>query len=150
MQTCRCVGGMGLLMTVVSKLPSRDGRMKATKSNFRTRVKQLFLLAATLALVSTTAPAAGGRHKLAPDLSGFPVNSDGTVDVIIQFNQTPQARHFQMMASRGGRLRFSFKHINGAAYRIPARLLAWLEKHPHCAYGSPDQRNKTAWDDDIA
>jgi serine protease AprX len=123
--------------------------MKVTKLDFRSRCERLFLLAATLALVSTTALAANGRHKLAPDLSGFPVNSDSTVDVIIQFNQTPQARHFQMMASRGGRLKFSFKHINGAAYRIPVRLLAWLETHPDVAYVSPDRRTKAAWDDGI-
>jgi len=109
----------------------------------------LFLLVATLALVSTTASAAHGRRKLAPDLSKFPTNSDGTIDVIIQFNQTPQARHFQMMASRGGRLKFSFKHINGAAYRIPARLLAWLETHPDVAYVTPDRPTKAAWDDDV-
>jgi len=43
----------------------------------------------------------------------------------------------------------SFKHIKGAAYRIPARLLAWLEKHPDVAYVSPDRRTKAAWDDQI-
>jgi len=49
---------------------------------------------------------------------------------------------------RGGRMKFAFKHIKGAAYRIPARLLAWLETHPDVAYVTPDRRTKAAWDDD--
>src|SRR5205085_3723766 len=87
-QTCRYHGRLGSMgrVTIMSMLPSRDGRMRVTKSNFRHRFTRLFLLAATLALVSTTASAAHGRRKLAPDLSKFPMNSDGTVDVIIQFN----------------------------------------------------------------
>jgi len=134
---------------MVSNATFQGLSMKATKFKVRIQCKKLLLLAVTLALISTTALAASGRHKLAPDLSGFPVNPDGTVDVIIQFSQKPQARHFQMMASRGGRMKFAFKHIKGAAYRIPARLLAWLETHPDVAYVTPDRRTKAAWDDDI-
>src|SRR5262249_10957997 len=78
------------------------------------------------------------------DLANFPINSDGTVNVIIQFNQTPQARHFEMMAVRGGRLKFSLERINGAAYRIPVKLLAWLQKHPDVAYVTPDRVNQRA------
>ena len=86
---------------------------------------------------------------MALDLADFPLNADGTVSVIIQFNQTPKAKHFAEMASRGGRLKFSLDRINGAAYRIPVRMLAWLENHPDVAYVSPDRPNKVASDDDI-
>jgi serine protease AprX len=78
---------------------------------------------------------------LAPDFSNFPVNPDGTVDVIIQFNGSLQSRHLQMMFLQGGRLKNKFEHINGAAYRIPVRLLAFLEKHPDVAYVTPDRKN---------
>jgi serine protease AprX len=88
-------------------------------------------------------------HKIAPDLANYPVNADGTVDVIIQFTEKPQARHFQMLADRGGKLKFAFQHINGAAYRIPVKLLQFLENHPDVAYVSPDRVNKAAWDDEI-
>jgi serine protease AprX len=97
---------------------------------------------------SITASAAGGR-KLAPDLDRFPKHRDGTVDVIIRFNQKPQARHFQAIGARGGRMRSQLQHISGAAYRIPATMLAWLEKHPDVAYVSPDRPNKVAFDDAI-
>src|SRR5215471_985008 len=111
-----------------------------------------FLLLTVVVLLGTAAGFAGnangnsqsGRHgNLAPDLAGFPVNSDGTVDVIIQFNSTLQARHFQMMTSQGGRLKHKFEQINGAAYRIPVKVLAFLEKHPDIAYVTPDRQNTT-------
>src|SRR5215467_1762350 len=102
-----------------------------------------------IVLVASTAATAAGRSKIAPDLKNFPVHTDGTVDVIIQFNQTPQARHFEAIAARGGRLRFSLQHIQGAAYRIPVKMLVWLEQHPDVAYVSPDRPNKVAFDDEI-
>jgi serine protease AprX len=89
-----------------------------------------------------------GTGKIAPDLANFTTHSDGTVDVIIQFKQDPQARHFEELAARGGRLKFALQHIHGAAYRIPRRTLLWLEKHPDVAYVSPDRPNKVAFDDE--
>src|SRR5262249_25828154 len=122
--------------------------MKVDKQN---RVKRktswlarLLTAAMLLTLVPASTPAEGGNKKLAADLATFPVNSDGTVSVIIQFKETPQARHFEMMAARGGKLRFSLERINGAAYRIPVKQLAWLEKHPDVAYVSPDRANQVA------
>src|SRR5262245_51810323 len=105
---------------------------------------RLLTAAMLLALVPASALADGGYKKLAADLATFPVNSDGTVSVIIQFKETPQARHFEMMAARGGKLRFSLERINGAAYRIPVKLLAWLQNHPDVAYVSPDRVNQVA------
>ncbi len=81
--------------------------------------------------------------------AGFPGHSDGTVDVIIRFNQKPKSRHFQDIVAHGGRLKLRLHHINGAAYRIPVKMLDWLEKHPDVAYVSPDRRNKVAFDDAI-
>jgi serine protease AprX len=108
----------------------------------------------TLALLLFAIPAlhAAPAHpegKIAADMANFPVNPDGTVDVIIQFTEKPQARHFEMLASRGGKLKFAFEHINGAAYRIPVKLLDFLENHPDIAYVSPDRVNKAAWDDEV-
>ncbi|HEX4602698.1 MAG TPA: hypothetical protein VH724_01790, partial [Candidatus Angelobacter sp.] len=92
---------------------------------------------------------ARGQYKLSADLANFPLNADGTVSVIIQFNQTPKAQHFADMAARGGRIKFSLDRINGAALRIPVRMLAWLQNHPDVAYVSPDRTNKVASDDNI-
>jgi serine protease AprX len=106
------------------------------------------VLVAAFALGTTTA-SAGGHGKIASDFASFPHHRDGTVDVIIQFNKSPQAHHFQEMAAHGGKLKFSLPHIKGAAYRIPASMLVWLEKHPDVAYVSPDRPNKVAFDNAI-
>jgi serine protease AprX len=109
----------------------------------------LTLLPVTLsAQAGSNSPEALKHSKLAADLANFPLNADGTVSVIIQFKQTPKA-HAAEMSAQGGKLRFSFDHINGAAYRIPVRMLAWLEMHPDVAYVSPDRPNKVASDDAI-
>lgn len=113
----------------------------------RLLARGLVLLAA-LALGTMTA-SAGGHSKIASDFANFPHHRDGTVDVIIQFNETPQAHHFQEIAAHGGKLKFSLQQIKGAAYRIPASMLVWLEKHPDVAYVSPDRPNKVAFDDAI-
>src|SRR6185369_6102896 len=100
------------------------------------------------AQAGSKSPAAITHSKFAADLANFPLNADGTVSVIIKFKQTPKA-HASEMAAQGGRLKFSFDHIHGAAYRIPGRMLVWLQNHPDVAYVSPDRPNKVASDDDI-
>jgi serine protease AprX len=117
----------------------------------------LLTVVAVLVLAPLTAIAQGGgkgqgasgHDKKSADLANFPLNADGTVSVIIQFNQTPKAKHFSDLAARGGKLKFSLEHINGAAYRIPVKMLVWLQNHPDVAYISPDRPNKVASDDDI-
>jgi serine protease AprX len=140
--------------------------MRPYKENFGVTQRSIrswlfYLLLALIFVVSaTSAEAAGSRkltsadfpksHKFAADFDGFALNDDGTVSVIIQFNQTPQARHFEQLAQHGGKMKFSLERINGAAYRIPVKELAWLEQHPDVAYVSPDRPNKVASDEDIA
>ena len=114
----------------------------------RYRQARLFGLAVILFMFAMTAFAQGQAqgHKLASDFAGFPVNPDGTVDVIIQFNQVPQAKHFQMLAAHGGQRKRTFEFISGAAYRIPVKLLSFLESHPDIAYVTPDRPNTPAFD----
>jgi serine protease AprX len=110
-------------------------------------IRVLGLAAIFLVLIPALfAQGQGASHKLAADFATFPINADGTVDVIIQFNQIPQARHFQMLASNGGRWKQTLQVINGAAYRIPIKLLDFLEKHPDVAYVSPDRPNAPSFD----
>jgi len=111
-------------------------------------VVAILVLVPVIAQAAPKDPGANEHSKLSADLANFPLNADGTVDVIIQFKQTPKG-HVSEMAAQGGRLKFLFDHINGAAYRIPVKMLAWLENHPDVAYVSPDRPNKVASDDDI-
>jgi serine protease AprX len=117
----------------------RDG------SEWYIRSYRLFL--AVLFLVGTTASAVAEGRKLAPDLATFPSYPDGSVDVIIQFRQTPQTRDFEALAAHGGHLKQQLHRIKGAAYRIPSGALSWLEQQPDVAYVSPDRPNQAAFDD---
>jgi len=135
---------------------TRDGSIWSLHA-YRLFLAAIFLLGAVTASAAEDRKtpdfarflSAAGHRKIASDLGKFPVHRDGTVDVIIQFNQPLKPRHYQDMADRGGKLRFSLHHISGAAYRVPVAMLAWLEKHPDVAYVSPDRPNKAAFDDPI-
>jgi len=53
-------------------------------------------------LVAGLSFANGKKHKLSKDLDAFKgAHSGATVDVIIQFNQTPTAAHHQKVQAKG-------------------------------------------------
>jgi serine protease AprX len=135
--------------------------MRLEPTKFTTELRSnwfRFLLQAVVAILILAPGTAGAQssassrahQKLSADLANFPVNADGTLSVIVQFNQTPKAHHFAAMASHGGKLKFSLEGINGAAIRIPAKMLIWLENQPDVVYVTPDRPNKVASDDDIS
>ena len=107
----------------------------------------MHLVAAMLLVFATAAfGSPGGKHgpKAAPDIDKFPVNPDGTVSVIIQFQ--PGAEH-------GNALKFA-KHlnkhlglVNGEAVDIPVKLLEQLLNRSEVFYVTPDRKTKSAWDD---
>ena len=99
-----------------------------------------------LTLVSTALAGNGSKHgpKAAPDIDKFPVNPDGTVSVIIQFN--PGAVHGNALKF-ASRLHRHLNVVNGEAVDIPVKVLDKLLQHPDVAYVTPDRKNKPMWDD---
>jgi len=91
----------------------------------------------------------GKDQKVAADLSSFPVNDDGTVSVIIQFNSAPRAKHLAELGAQGGHVTFTLDKINALAVRVPLSALQWLNGHPDVLYVSPDRPNEVASDTDI-
>jgi len=75
--------------------------------------------------------------KISKDLEG--IGSSSQVDVIVQFNQAPTARHHQKVLDRGGKLKQQHEIIKGGAYSVPASALADLAADPDVAYISPDR-----------
>src|SRR6266704_2030761 len=74
---------------------------------------------ALLALISLLAAALsfadGKKHKMSKDLDALKGGHNGaTVDVIIQFNQTPTAAHHQKVQNKGGVLKTKLDFIKGA------------------------------------
>src|ERR1700757_1889708 len=94
------------------KQPSGDTFLKTTTWGRRIALLSLVaLLAVGLALGDTKKP------KLSKDLSAFKGGHNGaTVDVIIQFNQTPTTAHHQRVRGMGGVLKRKFDFIKAAHY----------------------------------
>src|SRR5579872_7043114 len=125
-----------------------DSLISKNKFRFHNRGYRLVrtVLFTTMLFLLASAAFGQSHRKLAADFAKTKVRADGMVDVIIQFKHAPLARHFQMMATQGGKLRNRFDHIHGAAYRIPVRMLNFLEQHPDVAYVTPDRPNKPSYD----
>jgi serine protease AprX len=91
----------------------------------------------------------GPSSKFAVDLNSFPLNDDGTLSVIIQYNKAPKAKHLAELGAQGGHVTYVLDQINAVAVRVPPSALQWLNGHPDVLYVSPDRPNKVASDDDI-
>src|SRR6266699_4320371 len=94
---------------------------------------------------------ADGKHKLSKDLDALKGSHNGaTVDVIIQFNQTPTAAHHQKVQSKGGVLKTKLDFIKAAHYSVPVESLDALADDPDVAYISPDRPVHGALDTTVA
>ena len=79
-----------------------------------------------------------GKHpKLAKDLENN--NPDATVDVIVQFKQTPTDAHHAKVHSNGGKDKARLDLIKSGAYSMPAGEVQGLADDPEVAYISPDR-----------
>ena len=94
---------------------------------------------------------ADGKHKLSKDLDALKASHSGaTVDVIIQFNQTPTDAHHQKVQNKGGVLKTKLDFIKGAHYSVPVESLDALADDPDVAYISPDRRLNGSLDNTAA
>src|SRR5213594_1775086 len=114
-----------------------------------------FTRLARLALFVLLAPslsyADSKQHNLSKDLEALKNGPSGaTVDVIIQFNQTPTDAHHQKVRNKGGVLKTKLDFIKGAHYSLPVEALDALADDPDVAYISPDRPVRGALDNAVA
>jgi subtilisin family serine protease len=123
-----------------TKRPPGDSVLKTTTWGARLALLTLIaLLAAGLSLAN------GKKHKLSKDLDDFKSGHSGaTVDVIIQFNQTPTDAHHQKVRKKGGVLKTKLDFIKGAHYSVPVEALDALADDPDVAYISPNRKLRGA------
>ncbi len=121
--------------TLETRGPSNDSVLKTTTWGARLALFVLItLLAAGLSFAD------GKKHKLSNDLDALKGRHDGaTVDVIIQFNQTPTDAHHQKVQNKGGVLKTNLDFIKGAHYSVPVESLDALADDPDVVYISPDR-----------
>src|SRR5437879_2176199 len=125
---------------------SNDSVLKTTTWGAR-----LALLVLIMLVVAVLCLADANKSKLSKDLEavkGGP--SGGTVDVIIQFNQTPTDAHHQKVQDKGGVLKTKLDFIKGAHYSVPVESLDAIADDPDVTYISPDRRLSGALDQTAA
>src|SRR5713226_3667474 len=129
------LGAQLMFATPETRGPSNDSVLKTTTWGARLALFVLItLLAAGLSFAD------GKKHKLSKDLDALKGGHNGaTVDVIIQFNQTPTDAHHQNVQSKGGVLKTKLDFIKGAHYSIPVESLDALADDPDVAYISPNR-----------
>ncbi len=134
-----------MFATPETRGPSNDSVLKTTTWGARLALLTLItLVVAGLCL-------ADGKHKLSKDLDALKGSHSGaTVDVIIQFNQTPTDAHHQKVQNKGGVLKTKLDFIKGAHYSVPVESLDALADDPDVAYISPDRRLSGALDQTAA
>src|SRR2546428_7142589 len=121
-----------------------------TRENTR-KFTRLARLALFVLLAPSLSIANGDEHKLSKDLEALKNGPSGaTVDVIIQFNQTPTDAHHQKVQDRGGALKTKLDVIKGAHYSVPVESLDALADDPDVVYISPDRRLSGALDNTAA
>src|SRR5712691_7629864 len=127
--------------TLGTRRSSNDGVLKTTTWGARLALLTLItLVVAGLCL-------ADGKHKLSKDLDALKgSNSGASVDVIIQFNQTPTEAHHQKVQNKGGVLKTKLDFIKGAHYSVPVESLDALADDPDVAYISPNRKVKGSLD----
>src|SRR5260370_37864270 len=121
--------------TARARQSSNDGVLKTT-----TWGAWFALLALVTLLTAGTSLADIKKPKISDDLKAARSSKHGaTVDVIIQFNQTPTDAHHQKVQSKGGVLKTNLDFIKGAHYSVPVESLDALADDPDVAYISPDR-----------
>src|SRR6266566_1587835 len=134
-----------MFATLGTRRSSDDSVLKTTTWGARLALLTLItLLTAGLCL-------ADGKNKLSKDLDALKGgNSAATVDVIIQFNQTPTDTQHQKVQNKGGVLKTKLDFIKGAHYSVPVGSLDALADDADVVYISPDRRLSGALDQTTA
>src|SRR6266516_2085861 len=112
---------------------------------------RLALLALITLLAAGLSLADGKKHKVSQDLEALKSGPSGaTVDVIIQYNQTPTDAHHQRVQDKGGVLKTKLDFIKGAHYSVPVESLDALADDPDVVYISPARRLSGSLDNTAA
>lgn len=102
---------------------------------------KLLIYLTTVLLLELTAFAG---HKLAKDLENLDPKS--TVQVIIQYKQSPTSGHHRKIEEKGGKLRTDLSLIKAGHYSLSAAALNEIEKDDEVVAISPDRQLQPALD----
>ena len=95
-------------------------------------------------VVGITFAQAGNSDRIAPELAATLAkarqgsSANQTINVIVQYKQTPTTEHYARMQNRGAKLHSKLHMINAAAFAVPARALAALADDDDIAFVTLD------------
>src|ERR1700726_4184923 len=142
-----------MLPTRKSRKPAGRGERHSAAWGKRLSVLVLVLVAEIAFAQPWNSQPANGRvfQKIAPEVASLSARTNATgkdqlVKVIVQFKQTPRARHFARMQSHGAQLHRKLSVVQAASFFIPASRLSELENNPDVAYVTLDHPLKGADD----
>ncbi len=95
------------------------------------------VLSSIFVLITASAAAFGAHPKVARDLENR--KPDSSVDVIIQYLQTPTAAHHRKVTSKGGTHKQDLSLINSGLYSVPLKELSALANDPDVLHIFPDR-----------
>src|ERR1700726_158196 len=142
-----------MLPTRKSRKPAGRGERHSAAWGKRLSVLVLVLVAEIAFAQPWNTQTANGRvfQKIAPEVASLSARTNATgkdqlVKVIVQFKQTPGARHFATMQSHGAQFHRNLSVVRAASFFILARRLSALENNPDVAYVTLDHPLKGADD----
>jgi serine protease AprX len=142
-----------MLQTRKSRKPAGRGIRHSAAWGKRLSVLVLVLVAEIAFAQPWNNQTADGRgfQKIAPEVARFTARTNATgrdqlVKVIVQFKQTPRARHFARMQSHGAQLHRKLSVVRAASFFILASRLSALENNPDVAFVTLDHPLKGADD----
>ena len=122
--------------------------MRLTKPAERTdmNIKRVFAMNSrsilALALCLAWLPLSAASQKHSADLD----SASGSVNVVITYNQTPPATHFQKIVAAQGAVQAILNHVNAVAATIPVTALSALESDGSVTYIAVDRAVKPTLD----
>ena len=142
-----------MLQTRKSRKPAGRGERHSAAWGKRLSVLVLVLVAEIAFAQPWNNQTADGRgfQKITPEVARFSARTNATgrdqlVKVIVQFKQTPRARHFARMQSNGAQLHRKLSVVRAASFFILASRLSALENNPDVAFVTLDHPLKGADD----
>jgi serine protease AprX len=120
-------------MTTTGTSTNTKAKYSAVWGFLARRVTALWLLATLLSLAPLQA-----ASKLAPELERL--DSNATVDVIVQYENTPTGEDHNRVRQLGGTLHHELGVVKGAHYTVPAAALQSLANDPSVASIHPDRK----------
>src|SRR5579864_134102 len=79
------------------------------------------------------------HHKVSPDLEDQLNQTNGSVDVIVQYQNDPSDAEIATVTGQGAKLKEHFNRFRAVSFTVPAGAIDAVSADPNVTYISPDR-----------